>query len=80
MITTNLAQLKKGQKATVKGIKEECDPVSKQRFLDLGFVNGARIFIENISPLKDPIAYTIHQTQICLRKKDAEFILIVIND
>lgn len=73
-----LTALEKGKTAIIKGITKECDTVSRQRFLDLGFVNGAKIAIENISPLGDPIAYSIHQTQICLRKIDADKIIIAI--
>lgn len=50
----------------------------RQRFLDLGFIKGAEIHIQNISPLGDPIAYNIHNTLIALRKEDTKYILIEI--
>ncbi len=76
----HLGQLKKGQKAVITGISADCRSEIKQRLLDLGFVKGTEIAIQNVSPLKDPIAYTIHDTQISLRKEDSQHILIDIKD
>tara|TARA_Y100000782_G_C10151092_1_gene251563 strand:- start:284 stop:532 length:249 start_codon:yes stop_codon:yes gene_type:complete len=71
-----LSDLKKGQEATVLKIQENCSDAVRQRMLDLGFVKGARIVVENTSPLNDPVAYNVHHTQICLRRKDASQIWI----
>ncbi|WP_200859615.1 FeoA family protein [Sphingobacterium paucimobilis] len=76
----DLTSLQKGQQAKVKGIKEGCPYEIKQRLLDLGFVHGAAIRIQNISPLGDPIAYEIHRTLICLRKEDALYVGIEIKE
>ena len=72
----NLTNLKKGETATIKEIKSSCDPIIKQRLLDLGFIPGAEITPQFASPFKDPIAYTIHQTLISLRNKDAKQVRI----
>lgn len=71
-----LTSLHKGQQAQIKGIKETCPLEVRHRLLDLGFVIGASVRIQNISPLGDPIAYDIHDTLICLRKDDAFNVLI----
>jgi len=63
----DLGSLKTGQKGVVLGISSECKGEIRQRFLDLGFIKGAEIHIQNISPLGDPIAYNIHNTLIALR-------------
>ncbi len=72
----NLTNIKKGETAVIKEIKPDCDPVIKQRLLDLGFVPGAEITPQLISPFNDPIAYTIHQTLISLRQQDAKQIRV----
>ncbi|AJA69078.1 ferrous iron transport protein A [Myroides odoratimimus] len=74
----NLSELAKGEKATIQGIKRGCPVEVHQRFLDLGFVPGAEIYIHNISPLKDPVAYSIYNTIISLRKEDAEMVLVTL--
>ena len=71
-----LASLKTGQVAIIEGFTPECRQEVRQRLLDLGFVRGSKIFVENISPLDDPVAYNIHNTQIALRTEDALCILI----
>lgn len=76
----NLSELQKGVKAKIKGIKRECHREVHQRFLDLGFVPGALITVHNVSPLKDPVAYSIYNTIISLRKEDAEMVMIEIDD
>ncbi len=72
----NLSELKKGEKGCILGISKECTSEVHQRFLDLGFVKGVEIEIQNISPLRDPIAYNIHNTLISLRIEDAKMISI----
>ncbi|WP_313386338.1 FeoA family protein [Chishuiella sp.] len=71
-----LGELEKSQIAIIKGLSNNCNQEIKQRLLDLGFVRGSEISIQNISPLGDPIAYIIHDTLISLRKEDAINVLI----
>ena len=76
----NLAQLQKGQSAIIKGLSPECNREVRQRLLDLGFVRGSEISVQNISPLKNPIAYNIHDTLISLRNEDAAKVLIKVKE
>lgn len=76
----NLSDLKVGSKGTIKGIAKDCPKEVHQRFLDLGFVAGAAITVHSISPLKDPIAYSIYNTIISLRKEDAQMVLLDAED
>lgn len=72
----NLSDLKLGNKGIIKGIAKECPREVHQRFLDLGFVAGATVAVHSISPLKDPVAYSIYNTIISLRKEDAQMVLL----
>jgi len=72
----NLSELKIGDKGVIKGIAADCSKEAHQRFLDLGFVAGAVISVHSISPLKDPVAYSIYNTIISLRREDAKMILL----
>lgn len=71
-----LSHLKISEKAIVKGISRECRGENRRRLLDLGFVNGTEIKISSVSPLGDPIAYTLRDTLIALRSEQAQYILI----
>lgn len=72
----NLSDLKLGNRGIIKGIAKECPREVHQRFLDLGFVAGATVAVHSISPLKDPVAYSIYNTIISLRKEDAQMVLL----
>ena len=72
----NLSDLKLGSKGIIKGISKDCPKEVHQRFLDLGFVAGATISVHSISPLKDPVAYSIYNTIISLRREDATMVLL----
>ena len=74
----HLGLLIKNQLAAITGISADCNPEIRQRLLDLGFVKGAEISIQNIGPLGDPIAYKIHNTLISLRREDAMKVLVEI--
>lgn len=73
----NLSDLNPGDSAVIYGITAECDNNIRQRLLDLGFVKGANVNAQNISPMGDTIAYCIHETLIALRNEDARFIQII---
>lgn len=75
-IMSNLSDLKYGESAVIIGISADCNNNIRQRLLDLGFVKGADVSVQNISPMGDPVAYCIHDTLIALRNEDARFIQI----
>lgn len=72
-----LSDLNLGDSAVILGITAGCDNNIRQRLLDLGFVKGAVVSVQNISPMGDPVAYCIHETLIALRKEDALFVQII---
>lgn len=76
----NLSVLKKDQLAVIVGLSTNCYREVRQRLLDLGFVRGSEISVQNVSPLGNPIAYNIHNTLISLRNEDAANVLIEINE
>lgn len=73
-----LSDLRPGNEAEIIGIKENYRGEARMRLLDLGFVRGTKIKIQNISPLGNPIAYNLRDTLIALRKEQADSILIKI--
>lgn len=79
-LSQNLGILRKGQVAIIKGLSPDCNREVRQRLLDLGFVRGSEISVQNISPLRDPIAYNIHDTLISLRNEDAAKVLIQVKE
>ena len=52
----------------------------RQRLMDMGFVNGAKIQSVRLAPLGDPIEFVIKGYHISLRKNEAENIIIETED
>ncbi|QIK61704.1 ferrous iron transport protein A [Dysgonomonas sp. HDW5A] len=73
---TRLSELIYGEKAKIVGIEESCKGEIRRRLLDLGFVRGTIITVQNISPLSNPVAYSLRNTLIALRNEQAQCILI----
>ena len=71
-----LSSLQEDEKAVIIGISKESRGDSRRRLLDLGFVKGTEISVDLLSPLKNPIAYSVKGTSIALRKDQASKILI----
>ena len=71
-----LSSLQEDETAKIIGISKECRGEARRRLLDLGFVKGATITIDMISPLSNPKAYLIKGTSIALRDNQASKILI----
>ncbi len=71
-----LSSLKENEVAHISGISKESRGDSRRRLLDLGFVKGAKISIDLISPMRNPTAYLVKGTSIALRRDQASKILI----
>ncbi|MCD6544663.1 MAG: DtxR family transcriptional regulator [Flavobacteriaceae bacterium] len=71
-----LSSLSEKETAKIIGISKECRGENRRRLLDLGFVKGADISIDLLSPLRNPKAYLIKGTSIALRNSQASHILI----
>ena len=48
----------------------------KQRFIDIGIIDGTKVECALVSPGKDPKAYVIKGALIAIRNEDAKFIEI----
>lgn len=54
---------------------EGADPVSR-RLADLGFLPGTPILVLRRAPAGDPTIYRLRSYQLCLRKREANRILV----
>lgn len=69
-----LDQLKIQDKAIVR--KVTSSGVYRRRLLDMGFVDGSEVYINNKAPLGDPIEVIIKDVKLAIRKKDAKNIIV----
>ena len=72
-----LAQLTPGNAATVVGTVAEANPVIVNRLGQLGFRAKARVDVIRRAPLGDPTIYRVHDTELCLRRREAQLIQVV---
>ena len=70
----NLAELKTGRSAVIKKVGGE--GALRQHFLDMGVIPGAKVKLEKLAPLGDPMELRIHGYELTLRLDDARLIEI----
>ncbi len=73
---TALSTLRRGQHAIIAALRDDCQGLTRRRFLDLGLTPGTPIEAALNSPLRDPVAYRVRGTLIALRHEQADKILI----
>lgn len=73
---TVLADLEPGQSATITGAASQAPPAVASRLRQLGFRPAARVDVIRQAPLGDPTVYRVHDTELCLRRREARLIEI----
>ncbi len=71
-----LSELKEGQSGTISSIAED-DFLLK--LMEMGFIIGEAVTIEQIAPLGDPISVSIAGYKISLRINEADRIIVDVN-
>lgn len=71
---TTLAALPVGTPARISG--EGREPGLSERLADLGFVPDTPVEVVRIAPLGDPLEVEIRGFRLCLRRRDAERLLV----
>ncbi|MGN0521795.1 MAG: ferrous iron transport protein A [Eubacterium sp.] len=71
-----LSQMKENQTGVITAVKS--NNKLQRRLFDMGFVSGQEIKCTNIAMSGSPIAYSIRGSKIALRKKDADFIGVIL--
>jgi ferrous iron transport protein A len=72
-----LAQLTPGKRATVVGTVAEANPIIANRLGQLGFRAKTRVDVVRRAPLGDPTIYRVHDTELCLRRREAQLIEVI---
>jgi ferrous iron transport protein A len=72
-----LAQLPPGQRATIVGTVPQASTVVASRLVQLGFRATAQVDVIRRAPLGDPTIYRVQDTELCLRRREAQLIEVV---
>lgn len=73
---TVLADLAPGQQATITGAAPHASQAVANRLRQLGFRPDARVDVIRRAPLGDPTIYRVQDTELCLRRREAQLIEI----
>ena len=72
-----LAELGPGQQATIVGLTPQADPAVASRLRQLGFRPSSRVDVIRRAPMGDPTIYRVQDTELCLRRREAQLIEVV---
>ena len=72
-----LAQLPPGRRATVVGTVPAAPSAVASRLSQLGFRSTAQVDVIRRAPLGDPTIYRVQDTELCLRRREAQLIEVV---
>lgn len=67
-VTATLADLDRGQRATVVGYSHEVEPSAARRLFDLGLTPGIEVTMVRRAPLRDPAIFRVGDYEIALRR------------
>lgn len=69
-----LSELKPGESAIIKKIYQNAEIM--HRLEELGFLEGLTVRVLRVAPLGDPMEVRVMHANFCLRKSEAEQILV----
>jgi Fe2+ transport system protein FeoA len=69
-----LSQLQPGEQGEV--VRLQADGPIRQRLLEMGFIRGARLKVEKLAPLGDPMELVIKGYHLSLRREESACILV----
>ena len=72
-----LAQLAPGRRATIVSTVPQANSVVANRLRQLGFRATAQVDVIRRAPLGDPTIYRVQDTELCLRRREAQLIEVV---
>ncbi|MEZ0366463.1 ferrous iron transport protein A [Mycobacterium sp. pUA109] len=72
-----LAQLAPGQRGTIVGATPQAAAAVVTRLRQLGFRPASRVDVIRRAPLGDPTIYRVQDTELCLRRSEAQLIEVV---
>jgi Fe2+ transport system protein FeoA len=74
MIRKKLSEFRIGESGTVKIVNGEGSV--RRRLFDMGITPGCEIFLRKKAPLGDPIEITLRGYELTLRKSEADFVIM----
>lgn len=71
-----MADLSRGQRATVVGYGDAVEPSTARRLFDLGLFPGIEVEMVRRAPMRDPVIYRVGDFEIALRAAQSRCIRV----
>lgn len=68
-----LSEMVSGETGIIRSVENNYHYLN---LLEMGFLPGEKVVIENIAPLRDPISVRVADYQVSLRKEEAACIIV----
>ncbi len=75
-----LSEMRLGEKGIITDISSEAPSSLKRRILDMGLVRGTSIRVIRNAPLGDPVEFEALGYKLSLRKDEAKFLLVEVEE
>lgn len=76
MSVVSLSDLAPGESAEVVALEAALPEAERRRLLELGLFPGTRVHAALVSPLGDPVAYSVRGMTVALRRAQAQFVRV----
>ncbi|MEO6956038.1 MAG: FeoA family protein [Antricoccus sp.] len=75
--SATLADLKTGSVGRILDVRDDTDPATARRLVDLGFFPGAEVMMVRRAPMADPVIYRVAGSEVALRRRQARCIRVL---
>ncbi len=77
VIIKQLSQLSRGESAVIESFT---DDLLKLKLLEMGCLPGEQVIIDRFAPMGDPIAIKVSGSVMCIRRDEAEQVMVILNN
>ena len=75
-VPTTLADLAAGAVASIVEVRDDAQPATARRLVDLGFAPGAQVSVVRRAPMADPVIFRVAGAELALRRCQARCIQV----
>ena len=71
----DLSQIKAGESAQISGF-QHCTVPQRRKLLAIGLTRGTTVNVKRLAPMGDPMELHLRGFALCLRKSEAQWLLV----
>jgi Fe2+ transport system protein FeoA len=75
----SLAEVKPGRTAQILHVRDDADPGTARRLVDLGFRPGTQVRVVRRAPMADPVIFAVAGCEVALRRAQASCVIVSVD-